>query len=246
MPGGGMAEMVSVFMIVMTRLSPIVFFLPGIGEEPIPVRVRLMALLGLSVSITSMGIVEPVPTSPFANYLFVLLGEALVGLCLGISLRIVSWVLGAAGAIIAQMIGLAQFVGEALQTEAQTITANFLSMAGAALLVTADFHLTVLRSLFNLYADLPPGQVPLLEPSFFVQNIVSAFSLAVTLAWPLVAMGLIYNVCLGFINRAMPQLMVAFVGAPFMVGAGLVLLTLSFASIMFVWMDHVPRLIGWL
>lgn len=174
MPTDGLAEFVSAFMIIITRLSPIVFFLPGMGEEAVPVRVRLMVTLGLSATITSLGLVAPVPMFPFPSFLFVLLSEALVGMCLGISLKIVSWVLSAAGAIIAQMIGLAQFVGQALQTEAQTITANFLSMAGAALLVTADFHLTVLKALFQMYQDLPAGQVPALDTAFFIQNVYSA------------------------------------------------------------------------
>lgn len=241
-----LANLVPVFMIILTRLSPIVFFLPGIGEEVIPVRVRLMLLLALSASVAGVGLVEAPQTSSAAGFAGVLISEALVGICLGVSLRLVSWVLSAAGAVIAQSIGLAQFLGVALQSEAQTITANFLTMAGAAVLVTADFHIAVLKALFKLYEDLPAGQVPLLDETFFIQNIFAGFTLAITLAWPLVAMGLIYNICLGFINRAMPQLMVAFVGAPFMVGAGLVLLTVSIGSMLFVWMQNVPNLIGWM
>jgi flagellar biosynthetic protein FliR len=40
--------------------------------------------------------------------------------------------------------------------------------------------------------------------------------------------------------------MVAFVGAPFIVGAGMLLLAVSVSTILMVWMDRIPSLIGWL
>ena len=42
----------------------------------------------------------------------------------------------------------------------------------------------------------------------------ASFALALSLAAPFVIASLLYNVALGVINKAMPQLMVAFVGAP--------------------------------
>ena len=74
----------------------------------------------------------------------------------------------------------------------------------------------------------------------------NAFNFAILLAWPFVAINLLYNICLGFINKALPSLMVAFVGAPFMIGAGLILLTISLVTMLTVWMERVPGLVGWL
>ena len=46
----------------------------------------------------------------------------------------------------------------------------------------------------------------------------------------------IYNLTLGVINRAMPQLMVAFVGAPFTTLGGLVLLLLATPIMLHHWL----------
>ena len=54
---------------------------------------------------------------------------------------------------------------------------------------------------------------------------------------PFVIAALIYNVALGVINRAMPQLMVAFVGAPALTLGGLLLLYLSAPVMLSVWID---------
>jgi flagellar biosynthetic protein FliR len=47
---------------------------------------------------------------------------------------------------------------------------------------------------------------------------------------------LLYNVALGVINKAMPQLMVAFVGAPAITWGGLVLLLVATPFILQVWL----------
>jgi len=61
-----------------------------------------------------------------------------------------------------------------------------------------------------------------------------------------VAINLLYNICLGFINKALPSLMVAFVGAPFMVGAGTMLLALSIAGLLIAWKDRALQVVGWM
>ena len=49
--------------------------------------------------------------------------------------------------------------------------------------------------------------------------------------------GLIYNVALGAINRAMPQLMVSMIGAPAQTLGGLALLMIALPTGLMVWND---------
>jgi flagellar biosynthetic protein FliR len=233
------------FLLVIARLSFIVFLIPGIGEQVIPARVRLVLLLGLAFALRSSGVVLGISFEPLSGYLAALLGEVFIGLMLGVSLRLTIWLLSIVGSVIAQSVGLAQFLGVALEHEAQTITANLLSMAGAVILLSANFHVAVFVSLISLYSEVPAGRVAAMDQAFFMEGIYTAFNTAIALAWPFVAVNLIYNICLGFINRALPQMMVAFVGAPFMVGAGLFLLSVSIISLLVAWKGLIPQLIGW-
>jgi flagellar biosynthetic protein FliR len=218
---------VALVMAIVARMSFIVFFMPGIGEQTIPVQMRLMILLALSVTFAMTGFMAPPPTNSFTDFAGVLASEVAIGFGLGVMLRVTIWMLSIAGTVISQSIGLSQLLGIALEHEQQTLTANLLSMAGAALLLSADFHIKAIASLINLYADLPVGGLSAMNGDMLTQAILSAFGLAVMLAWPFVALNLLYNVCLGFINKALPSLMVAFVGAPLMIGAGILLLALS-------------------
>lgn len=237
---------VATFMALVARLSLVVFFLPGIGEQTVPVRVRLAMLIATAAVLTANGVIAPPSLRPFAGYLGLLVTELVIGFFLGATVRLSIWMLSTAGSVVAQSIGLAQFLGVALETEAQTLTSNLLAMAGAAILLTANFHVHVISGLIRLYQDVPVGALAQVNLEFLIQGFYEAFSYGLLLAWPFVVIHLLYNIALGFINKALPQLMVAFVGAPFLVGAGTFFLALSVTAMLLVWKDRALQVIGWM
>jgi len=236
---------IALVMVIVARLSFIIFFMPGIGEQTVPLQMRVMILLALSAMFSISGFVAPPPTDSFASYAGVLATEVAIGFSLGVVLRVTIWMLSIAGTVISQSIGLSQLLGIALEHEQQTMTANLLSMAGAALLLSADFHIKAIASLLRLYTDVPIGALEAMNQDMLVQAFLSAFGLAIMLAWPFVAVNLLYNICLGFINKALPSLMVAFVGAPLMIGAGIILLALSIMGMLVVWEGRIPDIVVW-
>ncbi|MBA3067895.1 MAG: flagellar biosynthetic protein FliR [Hyphomonas sp.] len=236
----------ALFMIVLARLSFVIFFMPGIGEQVIPARARAFVLIGVALAMTTSGFIAAPATTDITGLFGLLVTEIFIGFALGTMLRVTIWMLTIAGSVIAQSIGLSQFLAPALEHEAQTLTANLLSMAGAAVLLSANFHVEVIVSLLRLYTDIPLGALTLLSGPMLAQSFFSAFGFALLLAWPFVAINLLYNICLGFINKALPSLMVAFVGAPFMVGAGTMLLAVSVAGLLIAWKDRAMQLVGWM
>ncbi|MEZ5999491.1 flagellar biosynthetic protein FliR [Hyphomonas sp.] len=236
---------IALVMVIVARLSFIIFFMPGIGEQTVPLQMRVMILLALSAMFSISGFIAPPATDSFASYAGVLATEVAIGFSLGVVLRVTIWMLSIAGTVISQSIGLSQLLGIALEHEQQTMTANLLSMAGAALLLSADFHIKAIASLLRLYTDVPIGALEAMNQDMLVQAFLSAFGLAIMLAWPFVAVNLLYNICLGFINKALPSLMVAFVGAPLMIGAGVILLALSIMGLLVVWEGRIPDIVVW-
>ena len=237
---------IALFMTIIARLSFIIFFMPGIGEQLIPARTRAFVLIGTALAMTGSGMFPAPVTTSIPGLAGLILTEVFIGFALGTMLRLTVWMLTIAGSVIAQSIGLAQFLAPALEHEAQTLTANLLSMAGAAVLLSANFHVEVIAALMRLYTDIPLGALTLISGPMLMQSFFSAFSFALLLAWPFVAVNLLYNICLGFINKALPSLMVAFVGAPFMVGAGTMLLAISMAGLLIAWKDRAMQIVGWM
>ena len=241
-----LAPLLAMFLLVVARLSFVIFFMPGIGEQVVPVQLRLMILLAIAMAMASTGVVAVPSLESLSGYGAILLSELTIGFCLGAILRVSVWMLSIAGTIISQSIGLSQLLGIALEREAQSLTGSMLSMAGTVILLTADFHLNAIASLMRLYSDIPVGALSALDWDLLIQRSFSAVGFAVLLAWPFVAVNLLYNICLGFINKALPQLMVAFVGAPLMIGGGTILLALSAVGLLVVWKDRVIQIVGWM
>jgi len=240
-----LATWIALVLAVVARLSFVIFFMPGIGEQTVPVQTRVLILLGLSAAFSMTGFMTAPPTDSFASYAGVIATEVAIGFGLGVVLRVTIWTLNIAGTVISQSIGLSQLLGIALEHEQQTMTANLLSMAGAALLLSADFHIKAMASLLRLYTDIPIGAMDAMNTDMLVQAFFSAFGFAIMLAWPFVAVNLLYNICLGFINKALPSLMVAFVGAPLMIGAGTILLAISIMGLLVVCEGRIPGIVVW-
>jgi flagellar biosynthetic protein FliR len=91
--------------------------------------------------------------------------------------------------------------------------------------------------IINSYALIPfaIGLDPKLVAEVGVAEVTRTFGLGFTLAAPFLIASLIYNVVLGVINRAMPQLMVSFVGAPALTAGGLFLFFLTAPLMLATW-----------
>ena len=100
-------------------------------------------------------------------------------------------------------------------------------------------HVRVAEALILSFDVIPPGQLPSGSDvaQWGLAQVTRAFSLAFSLAAPFMIASLIYNSALGVINRAMPQLMVAFVGAPALTAGGLVILVLVSPVLLAAWAE---------
>tara|TARA_R100000322_G_scaffold4921_3_gene3744 strand:+ start:4308 stop:5081 length:774 start_codon:yes stop_codon:yes gene_type:complete len=220
------------------RVGAAAALLPAFGERLVPARIRL----GVAVSFTA--IVGPAVNAQYAPLVaqggmpLWLGAEVLAGLAIGISIRLFVMALEIAGTIAAQSTSLSQIFGNAA-VEPLPAMGHILVLGGLALAVMFDLHVRIAEVLIGSYDVFPPGRIPgsQLVMEWGVGWIGSAFALAFTLAAPFVIASLIYNVALGVINRAMPQLMVAFVGAPAITAGGLILLALTAPLMLETWRD---------
>lgn len=222
--------------LVFLRIGAAVFLLPAVGEILLPQRIRLAAAIALT-----MVVAPAVPAGPPPGPLS-LLTEAATGLALGAGLRLMILALQTAGTIAAQSVSLAQmFSGTG--PEPQPIVANLLTMAGLALFVATGGLARAAGLLLLSYELIPAGRAP--DPGILaewgVARIGHCFALAFTLAAPFVLAALLYNLALGVINRAMPALMVSFVGAPALTLGGLLLLALAAPLMLQVWQGQMAE-----
>ena len=224
--------------LVFARIGPLFALVPAFGERVVPARIRLVAALATTVVIAP-AVVQTLPI-PQANPVSVALflgSETLIGVMLGMALRLMVMVLQMAGTKAAQATSLAQAFGGA-GVDPQPAISQILVMAGLCAAAMAGLPERLAQYLVLSYDLFPPGQWP--SPSALAQwgvaRVSQAFALAFSLAAPFVIGAGLYNLALGVINRAMPQLMVAFVGAPALTLGGLVLLLIAAPVMLRFWL----------
>ena len=231
---GAVRDQLPAVFLVFLRVGAAMALLPAFGERMIPVRVRLVATLAFTVIVApsilpemgSLGSLSPAIAT-----------EVIAGLAIGASIRLFVIVLQIAGTIAAQSVSLSQILG-GQAIDAQPAIGHVITLAGLTLAVLAGLHVRIAEYLLLSYEFFPPGRFPTVEEltDWGVYRTARSFGLGFTLAAPFVITSVIYNVALGVINRAMPQLMVAFVGAPAITAGGLVLLALSLPFALQVWL----------
>ncbi|WP_417588208.1 flagellar biosynthetic protein FliR [Pararhodobacter oceanensis] len=225
--------------LVFARIGAFFTLLPVFGERVVPARVRLISALAMTVIVAPAlaGQVPPVPDTLIRAALFIG-AETLVGLTLAIGLRLLVMVLQMAGTMAAQATSLSQAFGGA-GIDPQPAFSQVLVMAGLAVIVVSGLPERLAALLVLSYEIFPSGQW--LDASALAQwgvsRVAHAFGLAFTLAAPFVIGSGLYNLALGAINRAMPQLMVAFVGAPALTFGGLFLMLISAPLMISIWLS---------
>lgn len=225
--------------LVFLRLGAVMALLPAFGEAMIPARVKL----ALTIAFTAIVAPAVWPSLDALNnqawsLWSICFAEVLAGLAIGLSLRLLVFALQIAGTIAAQSTSLSQlFGGQAV--DPQPALGAILVLGGIALATIFGLHAKVAVLLIVSYETWPPGQTlgATYVSGWGISAVSGAFRFAAVLAMPFVLSSLLYNLALGVINRAMPQLMVAFVGAPAITFGALVLLALCAPLVLSVWQD---------
>lgn len=234
-------ETLTAIALVFFRVSAAIGLMPGFGSSLLPMRIRLAVAVAFTMIVWPM-----VGEGVDAPLLPGMLVELAVGVVLGLSVRFLVMALQFAGSIAAQSTSLAQLLGAGAMPDPMPAIGALLTLAGVTLALILGLHIRMAEALVLSYELIPPGRLPhageLAEWS--VARTGHAVTLGVTLAAPFVMVALAYNVALGAINRAMPQLMVAFIGAPAITGASIVLMLLAAPAILLRWNDLLATLLA--
>lgn len=231
--------------IVFLRVGPVMSLFPGFGERSVPARIKLIAALMFTLVVAPA--VSPLVSEairkppPFA---WLVLSETAIGLIIGIGIRLFLLALQTAGSIAAQATSLAQILGSAGVTPLPAI-GHLLVVGGLALAMMLGLHVRVAEMVVLTYNLFPVAELPDTSAvtAWGIRQVAASFALAFTLAAPFVIVSVLYNLTLGIINRAMPQLMVVFVGAPVITAGGLGLLFLMAPTMLTIWVQAIEAFV---
>lgn len=226
---------------VFTRLAALVMTMPAIGDQAVPVRIRLAFALVLTFTLAP--VVMPVPPAPpveLAVMALQVVREVFIGLMMGVVLRLFMAALSVAGEIISiqSTLSFAQTSAPGL-VEPSTTVGTFIGLVGLILIFTTNLHHLFLGAMVNSYNIFPFGSAASVEDSgqLAIRTLSEAFRMGVQLSAPVLVLALVFNVAVGLAARIMPQFQVFFVASPLMVLFSLAILALSLGMIGMVWVN---------
>ncbi|MFW6323963.1 MAG: flagellar biosynthetic protein FliR [Desulfovibrionales bacterium] len=221
------------FLLSLFRVSIIVFLLPFFGSRLTPVPVKACLCLVLTLGIWPM---VSIPGSLFPAHplsvALMLLGEAVLGLILGMVVRFVFAAAQIGGQLIGFQMGFAMInVVDPVTGTSEAPTAHFLYMVALLTFLSLNGHLYMLKGLSASFETVPPGEL-LITPA--IAREVLGFSgqmfiLAIKIAAPVTVAIFLVDLALALIARAAPQMNVLFVGFPLKVTVGFLFVGMIFS-----------------
>ena len=200
--------------ILFCRIGGCVLFAPGLSSARIPMQVRLLVALGVTLSLAPLlfaAIAEDVAAIPQAVRPALIVKETLVGSAIGLMGRIFLLSLQFAATAIANLIGLAGIPGVPMEEmEAGSPLATLASTAAVLIILMMGLHIEMLGAIMDSYRVIALGAP--LQPEVLLANIMKTVTetsvLALRLAAPFIAYGVVVNVAVGLANRFTPHISV--------------------------------------
>jgi flagellar biosynthesis protein FliR len=221
------------FFFPLVRVLALVATAPVFNNAGLSKRIRLVIGLAITFGLTPALPQLPAIAPGSGVGLAILAEQALIGVAMGFTLRLVFAAIDLAGEIIGLEMGLSFAVFYDPQTSAQSaVIAEFLNLIATLVFLAIDGHLMLLMALAKSFSMLPIGGAILAREG--IEGLVKwgaiMFSSGVMLSLPLIAALLITNIALGVLTRAAPQLNLFAVGFPvtLVTGFSVLLLCLTY------------------
>lgn len=216
------------------RIGAALAVVPVIGTRLIPMRIRL--LFALSVTLV---IVPVIPSAPAVDPLshdgmLVTAQQVLIGTAMGFSLHLIFSAFVHAGQVIAMQMGLgfASLVDPQNGVQVPMLSQFYVVLASLVFLAL-DGHLVVIEVLADSFRTMPISATGIAVTGLW--DLVSAagrmFAGALQIALPAVTALLLVNLAFGVMARAAPQLNVFSIGFPMSLILGFVVLLLTLPSL---------------
>ncbi len=147
-------SLAAIFLLMFARLGTMAMLMPGLGERGVPMRLRLV--IAVVLTLVLMPIYRNMYTvtldAGFAPLLGTLIQEVLIGAVLGLTARLALSALIVAGTVVAYQLGLGFSMAiDPTQDQQSVLISNFLAILGVALIFATDMHHLAIGALDESY-----------------------------------------------------------------------------------------------
>jgi flagellar biosynthetic protein FliR len=215
---------------ILLRLVGVVSVMPFSRSGVLPPRLRATFACYLTITfLFGLGLPLLPPPNSVEGWLVLLLPELVLGLAIGLLVKVLLGSAEAMGQLASTTIGLgfATFVDPSTGTQRDAL-GRLTGFLAALVFVAVDGHHLVFRAMFDCLRTMPPGSTSLITLSQGGYNLAQLgshlFMLSLRLAAPVLGGGLILYTVLGVISRVAPQINLFAFGFILTIPAGVLLI----------------------
>jgi flagellar biosynthetic protein FliR len=231
------------FYLTLFRISVVLFVMPFFGDTlPNVIKAALLIVLTLAVWPKLAFPASYFPANPL-NLTVMFAGEIILGMSLGIIVRMLIAAVQIGGAIINFQMGFSMVNSiDPVTGQQEPVTTYFLYMCTMLTFLSLNGHLHLIKALGDSFEVVPPGGL-FLTPKLMTELMLFAkqmFILGVRIAAPVILALFLVDLALALISRVAPQMNILTMGFPLKIMVGF--LFLSF--VMEMMSDYVTNFIG--
>lgn len=223
-------QRVAAFFLVLARVSPLFAIAPLFSSKLVPMRVRAIVAVGLSIGL-GPAVAKGHQVDLDAFILAALIGkELLIGLAFAYALAALFAAVTVAGSLLDTLVGFSfGSLVDPVSGNQSTVLAQLYSMVAVLVFIGIGGDSWVIQGLARTYEVVPLADFPALGPLVEGANtvFVKVFSSALQVAAPVLLAILITDAGFGMVSRVVPQLNVFQVAFPTKVLVALLLIGVS-------------------
>ena len=218
------------FILVLVRVSGIIFTAPIFGSSITPPQVKIILSLVLALILFPF-----IPKIYFLSnqpnhFIYLVSSELLIGVTLGLVGRFLFSAVEFAGTIIGFQMGLSMAnVLDPQSQEQVSLVGRFETVAATLIFLAMDGHFIVIQALVKSYSIINIGSAKISQP--LIQKLTdlsaSIFVIGLQIGAPLIVALFLANAIIGLLSRSVPQIQVFVVGFPLTLLLGFLFLFLG-------------------
>jgi flagellar biosynthetic protein FliR len=238
-----------VFLLVASRLGGLVMFQPILGGYAVPTHIRLLLVIGLAALVTPfVALTSAAPTQP-ATIALAMGGEMLLGVLMGLAVRMCFLGLQVGGQVIAQESGLAfgQIADPSTGDEESIISTLYLQL-GAVVFLIVGGHRALIAIALDTFRTIPLlGDSGTIMPGteLLLDTLALSGEIAVRVAAPVIVTLFLVNAAMGFVSRTVPQFNILTIGFSLKGLVAFVLMAIALPAALEAFTDALEMTVDW-
>lgn len=216
------------FLLIMLRVGGLVFTSPIFGRKLIPNIVKIGLTVSLSfLFFTFFPVSSAIEYSTLFGFFLICASELLMGVALAFVTNMFFSLVYIGGHMIDMQIGFGIVNVYDIQNNTQIpLTGNLLNVVLLITFFGVDGHHQLIRIIYLTVEQLPIGSLAITAElgTVMLKLFINSFLLGVMVAIPIVASGLVLEICFGLLVRTVPQINMFVVGLPVKIFVGFIIL----------------------